>query len=116
MKLACLRSVVMAFTDHTHYMGLDARKICLRGFANNKGADQPAHPDSLNSALVIRLLDTIISRLATGKISTFWLVSVAEETYLNLTLSQNTVDRFSRVAAHIISYICTILNALRVST
>ena len=54
MLLACLRSVVMAFTDHTHYMGLDARKTCLRGFANNKGADQPAHPDSLNSAFVIR--------------------------------------------------------------
>ena len=28
-------------------------KTCLRGFANNKGADQPAHPRSLISAFVI---------------------------------------------------------------
>ena len=29
-------------------------KTCLRGFANNTGADQPAHPRSLISAFVIR--------------------------------------------------------------
>ena len=28
-------------------------KTCLRGFANNKGADQPAHPRRLISAFVI---------------------------------------------------------------
>ena len=27
-------------------------KTCLRGFANNKGADQPAHPRSMISSLV----------------------------------------------------------------
>ena len=27
-------------------MGLNAKKNCLRGFENNKGADQPAHPQS----------------------------------------------------------------------
>ena len=37
--------------------------------ANNKGADQPAHLRMLVSALVIRVLENIISRLATGKIS-----------------------------------------------
>ena len=31
-------------------------KTCLRGFANNTGADQPAHPRSLISAFVIRVL------------------------------------------------------------
>ena len=31
-------------------------KTCLRMFANNTGADQPAHPRSLISAFVIRLL------------------------------------------------------------
>ena len=44
-------------------------KTCLRGFANNKGADQPAHPCSLISAFVIYLLESIISRLATSEIS-----------------------------------------------
>ena len=46
-------------------------KTCLRGFANNKGADQPAHPRSLISAIVIRLLESIISKLATSEISIF---------------------------------------------
>ena len=36
-------------------------KTCLRGFANNTGADQPAHPRSLISAFVIRFLESIIS-------------------------------------------------------
>ena len=31
-------------------------KTCLRGFANNTGADQPARPRSLISAFVIRFL------------------------------------------------------------
>ena len=30
-------------------------KTCLRGFSNNTGADQPAHPRSLISAFVIRV-------------------------------------------------------------
>ena len=46
-------------------------KACLRRFANNKAAYQPAHPRSLISAFVIRLLERIISRLATGDISSF---------------------------------------------
>ena len=29
-------------------------KTCLRGFANNTGADRPAHPCSLISAFVVR--------------------------------------------------------------
>ena len=35
-------------------------KICLRGFANNTGADQPAHSRSLISAFVIRFFESII--------------------------------------------------------
>ena len=38
---------------------------------NNKGTDQPAHPRRLISALVMCLLDCIISRLATSKFSSF---------------------------------------------
>ena len=44
-------------------------KPCLRRFANNTGADQPAHPRSLISAFVIRYLESIICKLATGEIS-----------------------------------------------
>ena len=46
-------------------------KTCLRGFAKNTDADQPAHPRSLISALVIRILESIICKLATGDISIF---------------------------------------------
>ena len=38
----------------------------LREFANNKGTDQPAHLRSLISALVIRFLESTISKLATS--------------------------------------------------
>ena len=54
-------------------------------FENNKGADQPAHPRSLISAFVIRLSESIISRLATSEISIFYLVSVGKETALSET-------------------------------
>ena len=54
-------------------MNLDARKPVFGGGggSENKGADQPAHPRSLISTFVIRLLDSIISELATSDISIF---------------------------------------------
>ena len=30
---------------YNYHMGLDTKKTCLLGFANNKGADQPAQTD-----------------------------------------------------------------------
>ena len=65
-------------------MGGDVR-TCLRWFANNKGADQPAHSCSLINVSVIRLLKSTISRLATSEILVFYRVSVTEEADLNLT-------------------------------
>ena len=38
-------------------------------YANNKGADQPVHPRSLISAIVVRCLDSIIALLAIAEIS-----------------------------------------------
>ena len=52
----------------TLYIGPRGEKTCCRGFANNKGADQTAHPCSLTSALIICFLKSIIS---TSKISVF---------------------------------------------
>ena len=69
-------------------------KTCLRGFTNNKGADQPAHLRRLISAFVIRFLESNISKLAPSKISIFYLVSVAEQTGLNLTLSETPKTGF----------------------
>ena len=47
---------------HVDYLGLVARKTCLRGFANNTG---------LISAFVIRFVESIICKLATGEIPVF---------------------------------------------
>ena len=52
-------------------MGLNARKPVIGGFANNTGADQPAHPRSLISTFVICSLESIICKLAVGEISIF---------------------------------------------
>ena len=68
--------------------GPGRKKTCLRGFANNKGTDQPTHRRSLIIAFVILFLKSVISYLTTSEISVFQLVSVAEETALSLALSE----------------------------
>ena len=52
-------------------IGPRCEKICLRGFANNKGAEQPAHLRCLINAFVIRLLESIIIKLDPREISLF---------------------------------------------
>ena len=69
-------------------------KTCLWGFANSKGADQPAHPRRLISAFNIRLFESVLSKLATSEISIFLLVSVAEDTGLNLALLETPKTDF----------------------
>ena len=69
-------------------MGLNARKPFFERFANNTGTDQPAHSRSLISAFVIHFLESIICKLATGEVSNFQLVSVAEEIGLKLALAE----------------------------
>ena len=44
-------------------------KDCLMAYANNKVADQPAHPRILISAFVICCLGGIITKMAISKIS-----------------------------------------------
>ena len=44
-------------------------KMCLMSYANNKGADQTAHPLSLISAFIVRCLDSIISLDSIAEIS-----------------------------------------------
>ena len=75
--------------------------MCLIPYANNKGADQPAHPRSLISTFVFRCLDSMICILALSKVSRFQLVSVAEQAGLNLTWSKIPEDTFSRDAAQL---------------
>ena len=69
-------------------------------YANNKGADQPVHPGSLISALIIRCLDSVIFQVSVTKISSLKLVSVAEQASLSLTWSETHEDMFSHDEAH----------------
>ena len=70
--------------------GPQHEETCHRGFAVNKGADQPEHPGSLISTFVICLLESMISRLTTGEIAVLKLVSEPEQAGLKLTLSETS--------------------------
>ena len=70
-------------------------------YANNKGADQPAHPCSLISAFVVRCLDSVISLVSVTKISSLMLASVAEQAGLSLTWSETPEDTFCHDEAQI---------------
>ena len=70
-------------------------------YANNKGADQTAHPRSLISAFVVRCLDSVMSLVSVTKISSLMLASVAEQASLSLTWSETPEDRFSLDEAHV---------------
>ena len=74
--------------------GPQSEKTCLRRFAKNTGADQPGHLRSLISAFVIRLLASIMYRLATSEILIFQLVFVVGEAGLNLTLLETPKTGF----------------------
>ena len=89
----CHNATLLEITCHGSF-GPRREKICLWGFAKNTGADQPAHPRSLISAFVIRFFESAIFNLATGEISFFYLVSVAEETGLKLALSETPKTGF----------------------
>ena len=69
-------------------------------YANNKGADQPAHPRSLISAFVVHCLDSMISLVSISEIPSLLLVSEAEQASLSYLVA-NPEDRFSHEVAHI---------------
>ena len=76
-------------------------KMCLMSYANNKGADQPAHPRSLINAFVVRCLDGIISLDSIAEISRLLLASVAAQAGLCLAWSETPEDMFCHVAAQL---------------
>ena len=76
-------------------------KPCLMSYANNKGADQPAHPRSLISAFAVRCLDGIISLDSIAEISRTKLASVAAQVGLCLAGSETPEDTFCRVVAQL---------------
>ena len=57
-------------------------------YANNKGADQPAHSHSLISTFLVYCLDSIIPLVCISEILSLCLVSVTAQTSLSLPWSQ----------------------------
>ena len=78
---------------HHIYLALTQENLSLV-FGNNKGADQTVHLGSLISAFVIRLLESILSKLATSQFSILLLVFVVEEMGLSLVLSETPKTGF----------------------
>ena len=77
------------------------RKPVFGGSLTTQSADQHAHPRSLISPSVFLFLESITSKLATSEISIFYLVSVAEQAGLSLTLSE--IPKTGFLATHICS-------------
>ena len=78
-------------------------------YANNKVADQPAHPGCLIRAFTVRYLDSVILLLAVPQISRLYLASVAEQAGLSLTWSCNSKDRFSQYRLFFV-HVCSNIN------
>ena len=75
-------------------------KMCLMSYANNKGADQPAHPRCLIIAFIVRCLDSIISLNFIAENSRLQLASVAAQAGLCLAWSKTPKYTFSHGEAH----------------
>ena len=75
--------------------------MCLKSYANNKGADQFAHPGSLISAFVVCCLDSIIYLDSIDEISRLQLASVVVQVSLCLAWSETPEDTFCHVVAHL---------------
>ena len=88
-------------------------KTCLRGFVNNKAAEQPAHPHSLISAFVISKLKSIIYQLASSEISTILIFFIpakisAIPKHVDLSKVVRTIHLFNpRFAVEIVNGLVT---------
>ena len=63
-------------------------------YANNKGADQPAHPHSLISSFVVHCLESIMPLVSISEISSHYLASVTAQAGLSLLWSQTPETGF----------------------
>ena len=79
----CLLAKIITYIHTNHVM----RKPVVP-YANNKGADQPAHLCSLISAFVVHYQDSIIPLVFISEISSLYLASVAAQAGLSLTWSR----------------------------
>ena len=99
--LVCLSCISPISIKRPLIIGPGLAKMCLMPYANNKGADQPAHPRSLISTFVVHCLDSIMPLVSIFEISKLQLFAVAEQTGLSHTWSNISEDTFSRDVAQL---------------
>ena len=75
-------------------MGLEAIKPVFRGLRTTQAQSSLRIRAVWSATLLFRVLESAISKLATSEISFFYLVSVAEQAGLNLTLSETPKTGF----------------------
>ena len=99
-----LQQYILQYTQH--YYIITSWENLFMPYANNRGADQPAHLCSLISTFVVRCLDSIISLVSISEISSLNLASVGEQASLSLTWSQTPKTRLlvTRLILHWFSY------------
>ena len=88
---------VSEYFGNLRYYFLDEprrEKTCLIPYANNKGADQPAHPRSLFGVLDVRCLESIVSLDAIAEILTLPVASIVKQRGLSLTWWQSLKTDF----------------------
>ena len=85
-------------------------------YANNKGANQPAHPRSLISTFIVSCLDCIMSLVSISEISSLYLVSVATQGGLSLTWSETPHPQpRSLISTFIVSCLDCIMSLVSIS-
>ena len=78
----------------TPFIWATSRENLFLPYANNKGADQPAHPCSLISIFIVCCLYSIISLVSISEISSLQLASVAVQASSSLSWSQTPKTGF----------------------
>ena len=96
---------IFLHTDNTWAMSWENLSM---PYANNKGADQPAHLRSLISAFVVCCPDCTIPLVSISKLLHLYQASVAAQAGLSLPGTQTPEDRFSCDGAHILIAPCTL--------
>ena len=111
-----LRGLVRSFTKYTmSTKNMDTRKVAvtilnfeqcgftigatswenlIMPYANNKDADQPAHPRSPISTFIVHCINSVIPPISIPKISSLYLASVAAQVGLSLPWSQTPKTGF----------------------
>ena len=93
-------------------MGLDASRPVLGGgggggSANNTGADQPVHPRSLISAIVIRFVEVIICKTGYRWNFNFLASPCSLGDWFETRFVRNPEDRFCRDEAQMILHVAS---------